>query len=85
MDEGRNMILLYPSLIDGIDTARGRDCFRAQCHMFYPERVVDIRDMLPKWKGLDGKSEPLDEDGRVVERTEGEQKKSEDDEKERSS
>jgi hypothetical protein len=64
MDEGRNMVLLFPSLIEGIGTERGRDAFRPQCHIFYPQRVVDFAgDGLQKWRGLDGKSALLDHDG----------------------
>ena len=29
--------------------------------MFYPSRVVDLSDGLPKWTGIDGKSELMDE------------------------
>lgn len=27
------------------------------CHMFYPRRVLDINDGLPKWSGISGNSE----------------------------
>ncbi|KAK0724891.1 Mss4-like protein [Lasiosphaeris hirsuta] len=46
MDEGRNMILLGA----------------AQNHMFYPQRVVDIKDGLPKFKGLSNHSPLIDEE-----------------------
>jgi hypothetical protein len=62
MDEGRNMILLFPSLIEGINTDAGREAFKAQCHMFYTQRVVDIRDGLPKFKGLSDQSPLVDEE-----------------------
>ncbi len=62
MDEGRNMILLFPTLIEGINTDEGRQAFKAQCHMFYPQRVVDIKDRLPKFKGLSDQSPLIDED-----------------------
>ncbi|KAM7218062.1 Mss4-like protein [Rhypophila decipiens] len=62
MDEGRNMILLFPTLIDGINTKEGREAFKAQCHMFYPQRVVDIKDGLPKFSGLSDESDLIDED-----------------------
>lgn len=61
MDEGRNMILLFPTLIEGINTPAGRAAFRAQCHMFYPQRVVDVRDGLPKFSGLADESPLVDE------------------------
>ncbi|KAK0610668.1 Mss4-like protein [Bombardia bombarda] len=62
MDEGRNMILLFPTLIEGINSKQGRDAFKATCHMFYPQRVVDIKDGLPKWKGLSDQSPLIDEE-----------------------
>ena len=30
--------------------------------MFYPSRVVDLPDGLPKWTGIDQKSELMDEE-----------------------
>ncbi|KAK4233897.1 Mss4-like protein [Achaetomium macrosporum] len=62
MDEGRNMILLFPTLIEGINTPKGREAFKPQCHMFYPQRVVDIKDGLPKFKGLADESPLVDEE-----------------------
>ncbi|KAH7388885.1 Mss4-like protein [Cadophora sp. MPI-SDFR-AT-0126] len=56
MDEGRNMILLFPSLINFKD-GEERKKFLPECHMFYENRVVDINDGLPKWSGMQGKSE----------------------------
>lgn len=32
-----------------------------RCHIFYPQRVVDIPDGKPKWTGLDKKSELMDD------------------------
>ena len=61
------MILLFPGLIEGIGGKEGRRVFRPQAHIFYSRRVVDVRDGVAKWEGLDGKSERLDEDGEVVE------------------
>jgi hypothetical protein len=77
MDEGRNMILLFPNLIEGIaansstnsgndDGKKARDVFRPDCHMFYSRRVVDIRDGLTKWDGLNDSSNRLDEDGNII-------------------
>ena len=34
---------------------------RDRCHIFYPQRVVDIPDGLPKWTGLNGKSELIED------------------------
>ncbi|KND89954.1 hypothetical protein TOPH_05365 [Tolypocladium ophioglossoides CBS 100239] len=55
MDEGRNMVLLFPTLLSLEDEKQRRN-FEAQCHIFYPQRVVDIPDGKPKWAGLDTKS-----------------------------
>ncbi|KAK8164658.1 Mss4-like protein [Phyllosticta citrichinensis] len=40
MDEGRNMILLFPSLIH-FKTVEDRLNFKPRCHMFYNQRVID--------------------------------------------
>ncbi|KAK3994363.1 Mss4-like protein [Cladorrhinum sp. PSN332] len=75
MDEGRNMILLFPTLIEGINTKEGREAFKAECHMFYPQRVVDIKDGLVKWAGLSGESDKCDEEtGEVIEGSKPEKK-----------
>lgn len=67
MDEGRNMILLFPPLIEGINTKKAREAFRATCHMFYPQRVVDFHgDERIKWEGLDNNSSILDDDGNLL-------------------
>lgn len=47
MDEGRNMILLFPSLIK-FKSKDDLDKFKPRCHMFYNQRVMDIPDGLPK-------------------------------------
>lgn len=67
MDEGRNMILLFPTLIKDINSKRGREAFAATCHMFYNERVVDlVADGATKWEGMDKKSNMLDDHGNVL-------------------
>ncbi|KAK1762761.1 Mss4-like protein [Phialemonium atrogriseum] len=67
MDEGRNMILLFPTLIEGIDTEEGREAFKAQCHIFYSQRVVDLKgDGLKKFRGLDGQSALVDDNGEEI-------------------
>jgi hypothetical protein len=67
MDEGRNMILLFPTLIEGINTERGRKAFEPTCHMFYPQRATDFRgDGKIKWEKLDNGSNILDDDGNVL-------------------
>ena len=56
MDEGRNMILLFPSLIK-FKSDKDKENFKPRMHMFYGERVMDIPDGLPKWSGLNDKSD----------------------------
>jgi len=68
MDEGRNMILLFPPLVEGINTPEAREAFKPSCHMFYPQRVCDIKDGIDKWSGLDYNSDKVDEDGNVIEK-----------------
>lgn len=76
MDEGRNMILLFPTLIQGINTPEGRKAFEAKCHMFYTERVVDFKDDgITKFAGLENSSDVLDDDGNVVKKRKKEDKK----------
>lgn len=60
MDEGRNMILLFPSLIH-LKTDEDRAFFKPRCHMFYGQRVMDIPDGLPKWSGLSDESELIED------------------------
>ena len=67
MDEGRNMILLFPTLIEGINTDKAREAFRATCHMFYPQRVVDFEgDGRVKWEKIDNQSNILDDEANVL-------------------
>ena len=67
MDEGRNMILLFPPLVKGISTEEGRAAFKPTCHMFYPQRVADFRgDGIVKWRGLDNSSDLLDDEEKVL-------------------
>lgn len=67
MDEGRNMILLFPTLIEGINEGDARENFKPTCHMFYTQRVVDFKgDGIVKWKGLDNQSDFIDDDGNVL-------------------
>ena len=64
MDEGRNMVLLFPTLIQHeSDEARAafHAKFKPRCHLFYSQRVIDIPDGLPKWTGLDKKSELIED------------------------
>jgi len=55
MDEGRNMILLFPTLIK-FKSEEEKKKFEPTCHMFYGQRCLDIPDGKPKWTGINGKS-----------------------------
>jgi len=67
MDEGRNMILLFPTLIKGINEGGAREAFKPTCHMFYTQRVVDFTDDgIVKWQGLDNMSNLVDDHGKVL-------------------
>ncbi|KFA61047.1 hypothetical protein S40285_08010 [Stachybotrys chlorohalonatus IBT 40285] len=79
MDEGRNMILLFPTLIENINTKKARETFQTGSHMFYPQRVVDFRgDGVTKWSGLEEQSKKVDDDGEELEgQEEGDDKESE--------
>ncbi|KAL0934846.1 uncharacterized protein CTRU02_209437 [Colletotrichum truncatum] len=61
LDEGRNMVLLFPGLLH-FDGKEKRERFDVQMHIFYGQRVVDMPDGKPKWSGLDEQSEQMDED-----------------------
>ncbi|TPX23812.1 hypothetical protein DIZ76_013155 [Coccidioides immitis] len=63
MDEGRNVILLFPELIDLGEGQLKRDAldiFAPSCHIFYSQRVININDRKPKWEGLNGSSRRMD-------------------------
>jgi len=60
MDEGKNMILLFPSLIHFKNDEEKLN-FKPRCHMFYGQRVIDIPDGLPKWTGLDETSNLMED------------------------
>ncbi|KAI0150155.1 Mss4-like protein [Xylariaceae sp. FL1272] len=60
MDEGRNMVLMFPAIIKFEDQEH-KKMFDPQCHIFYSQRVVDLHDGKPKWTGLDDKSELMKE------------------------
>ncbi|KAJ5290592.1 cyclin-like protein [Penicillium atrosanguineum] len=71
MDEGRNMCLIFPQLIDfshSPEEQRERiSTFLPSCHIFYELRLRDIHDGIPKWKGIDEESEHLDDSGKPLE------------------
>ena len=84
MDEGRNMILLFPSLIEGITEPKVRDIFKPTCHMFYKQRCVDFTgDGIVKWEGLDNQSNMIDDENNVIVKYEKDMKEGEMDEKKR--
>ncbi|KAF2096294.1 hypothetical protein NA57DRAFT_43809 [Rhizodiscina lignyota] len=60
MDEGRRMILMFPSLIH-LNTEKVKQNFKPRCHMFYGQRVVDVPDGLPKWDGLSQESNLIED------------------------
>ncbi|KAH7396113.1 Mss4-like protein [Pyrenochaeta sp. MPI-SDFR-AT-0127] len=60
MDEGRNMILLFPSLVH-LKTDEDKAYFKPRCHMFYGQRVMDIPDGLPKWSGINDESDLIED------------------------
>ncbi|KAG9765828.1 glutathione-dependent formaldehyde-activating, GFA, partial [Aureobasidium melanogenum] len=60
MDEGRNMILLFPSLVH-LKSDEDKANFKPRCHMFYGQRVMDIPDGLPKWSGLNDSSDLIED------------------------
>ena len=63
------MILLFPGLIEEIMSTKGREAFKATCHMFYNQRVVDFHgDGITKFEGMDSMSNKLDDDGNVIDR-----------------
>lgn len=76
MDEGRNMILLFPTLLHFKSKAQ-REKFAPKMHIFYGQRVVDIADGLPKWSEANDKSD-LIEDSPEDAKKEYEEKKKKD-------
>lgn len=60
MDEGRNMILLFPSLIK-FKSQQDKENFAPRLHMFYGQRCIDIPDGLPKWTGLNNESDLIED------------------------
>ncbi|KKY38814.1 hypothetical protein UCDDA912_g01181 [Diaporthe ampelina] len=65
MDEGRRMIMLFPELLKGIHSQRGKEAFKIGDHICWVGRVVDEGvfegDGVKKWKGVDKQSELLDD------------------------
>ncbi|KAN0064705.1 hypothetical protein ACQY0O_002335 [Thecaphora frezii] len=57
-DEGRNMIMAYPSSFL-FKHAHVPAAFAPTAHIFYKERVLDLDDDVPKWSGHKGSSDLL--------------------------
>ncbi|KAF8541348.1 Mss4-like protein [Trichophaea hybrida] len=60
MDEGRNMLLLYPTLVYFKDL-KHKWLFYPTCHIFYSRRAIDIPDSLPKWEEYKDQSKLMPE------------------------
>ncbi|CAO1622022.1 unnamed protein product [Sympodiomycopsis kandeliae] len=58
MDEGRNMIMAYPSSFNFPD-GKVPSPFAPSCHIFYKEAIIEIDDGVPKWSGHKDISELL--------------------------
>ncbi len=61
-DEGRRMFLAFGPLFDFGSPPRVPPSFEPTCHIFYGQRVIDVRDDKPKFLGHKGIS-PLWEGG----------------------
>ncbi|MCJ1246851.1 hypothetical protein MMC30_004060 [Trapelia coarctata] len=68
MDEGRNMILLFPTLIKFNGNKENIAKFAPSCHMFYNQRVVDIPDGKPKWTGINDQSDLIEDSPPLLKR-----------------
>ncbi|KAK7745816.1 hypothetical protein SLS53_002533 [Cytospora paraplurivora] len=65
LDEGRNMVMLFPELIKDIHSEKGKEAFKVHDHICWGSRVTDEKvfegDGVKKWSGVDGKSTLLDD------------------------
>ncbi|KAJ5981517.1 hypothetical protein N7499_001475 [Penicillium canescens] len=70
MDEGRNVCLIFPQLIElegsSDEQREQREAFKPTCHIFYESRMLDIPDGLPKWRGMENTSDQLDDHGKLI-------------------
>ncbi|OQD93499.1 hypothetical protein PENSOL_c032G02427 [Penicillium solitum] len=70
MDEGRNMCLIFPGLIElegsSQEKREKREIFKPACHIFYKSRALDLPDGLPKWSGMENSSERVDDHGNRI-------------------
>ncbi|CAO1614370.1 unnamed protein product [Jaminaea pallidilutea] len=58
MDEGRNMVMAYPSSFQFKD-GHVPPAFAPSAHIFYGESIVEVDDGVPKWSGHKDHSEIL--------------------------
>ncbi|PWN17787.1 hypothetical protein BCV69DRAFT_253768 [Microstroma glucosiphilum] len=56
LDEGRNMLMAYPSSFNFPD-GNVPPSFSPSCHIFYKEAIIEIDDGVPKWSGHKDTSE----------------------------
>ncbi|OKL64713.1 hypothetical protein UA08_00522 [Talaromyces atroroseus] len=64
MDEGRNMCLVFPELIDLGHTEEEHSTRRKVFDI--NRRLVEVHDGKPKWSELDEQSDRLDDDGHTL-------------------
>jgi len=60
-DEGRNMMLMYPSTWD-FEKTEDRAPFMPERHIFYAQRAIDVEDGKDKWEGMADDSKKMDEE-----------------------
>lgn len=60
-DEGRNMMLMYPSTWN-FDKFADRQNWLPDKHIFYAQRALDIEDGMPKWEKMQDESQLMDEE-----------------------
>lgn len=82
-NEGDNMMLILPALIDFSkkQDSHGRlpDCFKPTFHQYYNTRIRDIEDELPKFEGKKNEG-PLNEAAKEKMAKDEEKKKKEEEE-----
>lgn len=59
-DEGRNMWMSFPTLFK-FKHESIPEPFKPSCHIFYQQRVIDVRDGKPKWSKHQDESEQITE------------------------
>jgi hypothetical protein len=58
-DEGKNMVMAYPSSFKFKDK-HVPAAFAPSGHIFYADRIMNVDDDVPKWSGHKEKSELMD-------------------------